>query len=600
ALFRRPVPAQDSLGALPGAPAFMAAARTVSVLRWALSSVEQERMVLAWRARLEGGWTSPFTTATFGPQGEILPVDSARARAAALLTADFLYRTRSPGTLAAIARAMPGTATWDEVFQAALPQLPLMVEAQAAQEAGIPGGPTPNGVAGLERSPVRAEWLHRRPANENAVFARVSGSPYPVLVQVSGETTSTGQQHVPLECAPARSEIDIQGEWLQVGYRLRATHISIQHLGLPLSIDAAPPDTIAYLQEAEGERGEPAHLVALRSDGSTVRIADLGRPASAVSANLMRSIGSPPLLLEVRLAGCIATWLIHADPLAGTADWWLMPQSERVELVWRPDRGDILRFQTSFPSQPGSTAESTWQYMQLTAESGTPISQQTELPAEFWPWGWSAALQRLVVMDQVSRVGLVDLDGAEETIWYDLYGEFLWLAPPGSTEAPWFVYVARTGVAGDDSSMLRLLNLATGSDTLLLQSAEGEGFGWPAWSPNPDAQQLVVAVGPVTDDPLSAGPLVGPLLPMRLLVVRPDQPGFATVATEFAEDERLISPPVVCADGSLLYTVAKNSRAFTRLHAPGSKPLVVGEPSQRPLFPRACPGPSPTTSRGAH
>ncbi|HYN88269.1 MAG TPA: hypothetical protein VER55_07055 [Ardenticatenaceae bacterium] len=586
ALFQRLAPVQDAASSLPGAPSFFAAASTVSATRWALSPPEQERMVQRWRGQLEHGWVSPFTSAVFDGPERVTFAYTAAARVAMLLTADHIERAHGSETLTTMTRKLRRAATWDEVFQATLRQLPIMVEGQVAAEAGIPGGPTAEALARFQGSTLQVNWLPQRAPNASVIFVRVNGTGHPILVDLTGQTEFTGIQNVPLNCLPAQSEVDIQGDWLEVGYRMRANRISVRYVELPLAIDQAPPDTIAYLEEAEGERGQPARLLALRNDGSTVQIGGLGRPASRILASFTRGTGAATLLVDVGLADCNATWLINADPLAGTTNQWLTPQSDRVELIRRPDRGDLLLFQTSFAPQPGSTAgESSWQYTRLIPEGGLLISQQTRLSAELWPWGWSPTTQRLVVVYQDTRVGLVDLGSAQETTWYDLQGALFWVAPPQAAGASWFAYVTRTTTGSEDSYALRLLDLATGADTLVVQGTDGEALGWPAWSPNPADEHLIVAAG--------AGDRRD-LVPMRLLAVRPNPPISVTVAVEFAEDERLISPPVVCVDGRLLYAVQKNDRIFTRLHAPGAEPLVVGERNNRPLFPLACPGVSPT------
>lgn len=209
ALFGRAGPTAAAVNPLPGSERFIAAAKRVAADHWALPAEAQARRAEEWRAQLGEHWISPFFAPWIGSNlphigggrgGAAAAPALEQTNAAALLMADFIYRSHGPEGLAAVIRQLGLAETWDEVFLATLDRPTIALEAEVAAAVGADGGPAFETALRLRRLPdeVRLLPFATDAPGRPYVGIPLTGSTMPVqLVSGSVETTADG---VPLTC----------------------------------------------------------------------------------------------------------------------------------------------------------------------------------------------------------------------------------------------------------------------------------------------------------------------------------------------------------------------------------------------------------------
>ncbi|MCZ7572410.1 MAG: hypothetical protein M5U01_27980 [Ardenticatenaceae bacterium] len=588
-LFQRAGPTALTLSPLPGSDGFVAAAKTVAAMHWALLPEVYAHRADRWRARLGGQWTSPFFPLQITDRGEaVAPSNPEQAAVAALLMADFIDRTGGPQALAAVVRQLLSPAeSWDQVFRGALGRPTITLEGQVAAAAGLGGGPAPEAARQLGHLPLEAKFLRLDSPNGRQLYVKGLPADHPVLVELPADATGSTQDGVPLRCISPHSTLQIEGTWLDVGYRLKAGRLIVRDLALPIALGTPPPDTLAYLIERYVETSQSrATLIALRADGTTAPVAELASAAYSAAPSFVSSGESLSIVFRLELLNCDRPLLIRYDPGDGRISKWLAPPARGLPgtswPVQRAGQQDLLLFQASNQrGRSGPAGERAWQYSVLQRGSPLVVQPLGELESSLQPWGWSAATGRIVAFhfDGALRVGLVDLASRDAT-WFDLPEGQVGIPSRPSVDGRWLAYLTHSPGRSTTFDTLRVLNLVSGEDVVLLQVGADEGLFWATWSANPADDRLLVPAGHIVN---------GELEVTRLLTVRPDQPGGSTVAAEIAAGERLFGDPVLCPDDRILYTVEKDGSFLTRLHPAGAPPITLLQ-ANHPLRPLACPG----------
>lgn len=593
ALFQRAGPEPVTIPPLPGSDRFVSAAKTVAISRWSLPAEAQASRREEWRSRLHGQWLSPF----FGvwiTQGDetVAPAPPQQAEAAALLVADFIHRAAGPQALATVIRELLGAATWDQVFQDTLGRPTITVEGDVVASEGLSGGPPPDVALSLNRLPLATKVLRVDLPSARQLYVGGPSPHQPVLVELPNARDLVSAEGVPLSCISPHSIVDIEGTWLDVGYRLRANRITIRELAMPIVLEPPPPDTIAYLIERFVETSQSrATLVALRAGGTTVPVAELAAAAYSATPFVVTSADSLGIIFRLELPDCDRALLILHDLTHGTDSQWLAPPARRLPgtswLVPRAEQQDLLLFQASTQrTATGPTGRRTWQYSLLKRDNRLVVQPRGDLDPSLQPWGWSAATDRIVAVSpgETLRVALID-PTSQATTWLDLPSGPIGIPSRPSVDGRWLAYLTHSQGRSSTFDTLRALNLVSGEEVTVLRGAADEGLFWATWSANPNDDRLLVPAGRVVN---------GHLEVTRLLIVRATQPGIFSVAAQIAEGEQLFGDPVLCPDDRILYTVETGTRFLVRLHAAGAAPVTVLE-ARHPLRPLACPG--PTTSR---
>jgi hypothetical protein len=294
--------------ALAGAARFVEAARHVSAMRWALSPEEQERLRELWRGQLSRErWFSPFLTA---PQTrrQIDVQNPSRAEASALLAADYIYETGGPEKLAAIVNGTEGAQTWDRLLQQRLGRFAADLDREVAAY-------TWGGVAAVRALdeqasspavavPFQTSGGQSHPDLLGEFYAQVPDADEPILVQTAGADIrlSDGTQ-IPPDCVGFDGPVEVDGDWLDVGTRLRANRITLHEVLPPSEPESAlpPAETIAYLLDTT----PPQTLLALQPDGSTAPLVQVGDHWAATGYG---SSFTTPLPVSPRAGSRHRTW----------------------------------------------------------------------------------------------------------------------------------------------------------------------------------------------------------------------------------------------------------------------------------------------------
>lgn len=560
---------QDSL---PSGGRFLEAARTVAAMYAALTPDERAQMRSVWQESLAGTWTSPF----YSPLTEnVEPLAPAPADAAMLLTVDYIYQHHGSDTLHDIVQRPAAINSWDRVFEHALGMQTLELEDAAAASAGIESMPTslaatrtapPTTATILDIGRSLRRRLHIQPAGtENQLIADVT----PTHVRFT-----PNDLRLELGCVGAGSAIQIEGEWLEAGRRLRATDVSVSHLALPnvFTLHEPPTNTIAYLLD----KPESLKLVALGDDGTRTPILELDDDVSVVEAitPLYAEDGrSVQFMINLRTSSCNRQLTYVYAPGAGITHAWVMHQTIR-EPIWRPEREDFLIVR-------GVSAR-IGHYGVFNVSQDDDVIQ---LNSFLRPYAWSPVTQRLLVEDvrgrqeERSALGLID-PSTGDLHRLNLAGRQRGIADYHLTQnGRWLAYL--TGDSGGSPAPnrlnLRQLDYYLNAIPIGLRANDGLRLKTQRYAPG---NEIVLWAGSVR---------TGQLVPTRLLVLDPEQ-----LTDPIVLDTRTDSPltaSIVCPNGRILYTVTHDvgtTLLERRLSEAESRVLLEDATNLEPI---ACPPP---------
>ncbi|MDH3675165.1 MAG: hypothetical protein OES12_06695, partial [Anaerolineae bacterium] len=415
----------------------------------------------------------------------------------------------------------------------------------------------------------------------------------PVMVELPPELplNVVGGSLLPPECIVPGASVEVDGEWLEVERRLRASQVVIQDIS-PLAIEPAPEDTLAYLVVGElpvqpdpakanvfpSNRSffslnsllVPQSLVAVRQAGTTQLLTPLS-PSQRVVSLPVSTGESAHFLFIVDLPGCDRTWFVHYEPRQGVTGRWLGP-SYPMSWAWRSDRRDLMFFDT----EAGGSGHNIYQTDEMW--SFQPVSRSDTLVSFA---GWNTAVDQLVFIKRAwqgaTGIGFLDpvSGGISRAKIYIHPLRARRLSPNGS----WLAYLTGASNRFDPPYRLELLNLNNLVETTLLQLNDGHAMGPATWSLFLDAPKLAVLTGPLDQDET--------LHPIRLLVTSPDRPETYLTVTEVTVDDRLAAP-AFCADGRLIYRIDHEGRYKLMRQKPGQDAELLLTLDQ-PFQPVACP-----------
>ncbi len=598
ALLRRAGLAEpEPRSSLPGASRFIVAAQTVIAAELALPPETRTALSDTWQARLRKGWVSPFFADLLAPD----KADSLlQARWSAYLTAEYIYRLEGLDTLAGILQELPAADSWDPLFQTRFNRSTVALEQEVAafvrgsepgsafsaqSELGLAPADLP-----LQTTLLKLEELE--PTNLRAsVEPPAPAGPVWVEIPPNLPFQTPAGDSLPSGCLVPGAALEIEGRWLEAERRLQASRVTVSQV-IPLTIQPAPADTIAFLVEGEppaepdvaaahifpsnrsffiaDELLWPQALVALGQDGTIQPLTPLSSTLRMVPLPVA-SGGTAHFLFILDLPGCERSWFVHYDPQQGIIGQWLgLPPP--MKWVWRADRQDLMFF-NSRTDGPGHRIYGTDDRLspQPVSQTGTPVSFA----------GWNVKREQLVFIRRAwvgaTGIGLLDPDsGAMQRAKVYVYPlRARRLSPNGD----WMAYLTGTRNRFDPPYRLELLGLENLAEISLIELDQGQGLGPAVWSPYLADSRLAALAGPLAED--------GSLRPTRLLVARPDRPGSFRLVAEANAGEQLASP-VFCADGSLLYRAAQDGRYHLKRQQPGL-PADLLFSSDRPFRPVACP-----------
>ncbi|HEX8681712.1 MAG TPA: hypothetical protein VF707_05315 [Ardenticatenaceae bacterium] len=574
--------------ALAGAARFVEAARHVSAMRWALSPEEQERLRELWRGQLSRErWFSPFLTA---PQTrrQIDVQNPSRAEASALLAADYIYETGGPEKLAAIVNGTEGAQTWDRLLQQRLGRFAADLDREVAAY-------TWGGVAAVRALdeqasspavavPFQTSGGQSHPDLLGEFYAQVPDADEPILVQTAGADIrlSDGTQ-IPPDCVGFDGPVEVDGDWLDVGTRLRANRITLHEVLPPSEPESAlpPAETIAYLLDTT----PPQTLLALQPDGSTAPLVQVGD--QQISA-LVRRPGDPArFLLQYQPLGCNWIWLLLYDPTSGVTARWLSPPNLGyvfMEALWpsgADNAQDLLAF--IYPRATSGTY-----YTILHGEGQTLVEPEGELPGNVYPVGVQADSDRIVMMSWgEGRVELLDPASGEMESPIELSSSFI-TGIDLSADGRYLTYVpaAQPGAAAPASEplepALRVLDLTTGEE-------ETFSFGSEViynWMGNHLGDKVLMVVG-------SNGSTGVPMAGSRLLLLDPANPNEQQAVAVLGAGEE-IPWAFSCGENRVLYALGRDispteTEWQVRLWNPADGSTTTLLQADHLLQPLACP-----------
>lgn len=568
---------------LPGSRRFLLAAHRVVAGRLMLTPDSQADLVDFWRKQLGEQWTSPFFAESIYPDSPSLPH---KVDVAAQLTANYIYQSAGPATLATIIYQLPLSDSWDGLFQATVGQPTMALEAQAAASAGINTSTDqfaeiPLPLAGtLQQANVARTGGH-------SLYLNLPNQKEPLLVEMPADVSlsTPGGIDVPGGCVPPGSEIRVNGEWLEFRRRLRAKQVIIQNLA-SFTIEPAPVDTVAYLIEGElpysqnnqifpgtksylvaGNLPQTQAMLALRRDGTLHQLANL-TPEQQLWPLPVTDEQGPHFLVIQTLANCERRWFSHYRPRQGIVGQWLAPPAP-VQWAWRADKQDIL-FVKQTDDLVGHDVFETEQPM-MTNLLGQIRGSLTVL-------GWNSTAEQLVVASSwfgETYIGLYDMQA----------GQIVPLVRPRfqplrsrtlSPNGHWLVHLAGVKNFFGPPDRVDLLTMLDDSEARLVQLGDNEGLADPTWSLYVDNHSLALLSGPVRQDDT--------LDPSQIIVASPDVPGDHSIVVQAAEGEQL-SAPVFCGDGSLLYRTEQAGHYHLKRQTPGlrAKTLLTLDFPFKPL-----------------
>lgn len=381
----------ESSTPLPGAARFMIAVRTITALRWALPPDEYQRLLAQWQTEAtELAWQSPFFTLAppmIDPFGR-KPEDTTMLR-----VADTFLGTLQENPSISILELMGSVATWDEFFVATTGYTTVELEARA-------GGGTPAALPfPLEASSL---LLQEYPLTGAGIAVQTTAQRHPIVVEGLDGATFTlpnGETWDP-HCLSLFGEFAIEGEWLEKGRRLVASHITLPtSITLPAHfLTVAPPtDTVAYLAGGADTLMPSSDglnsIVAITATGERQQVLMNGGPLPlrlGVAPSPWLASGSTEgilLTLDSSTEGCSGHWLIRFVPSEGITGAWLYRPSGNNVMLWDDLSGRGLLIYQEI--QTGPSGEQGMPYWWL--DEGEP--QLLGLPDGVLPYGSSYALR---------------------------------------------------------------------------------------------------------------------------------------------------------------------------------------------------------------
>lgn len=578
AITDRALASEPPASGLPGGTIVANAARRVIAEHWARGDIPEADLA-SGRATLADGWLSPFldyppASDTFGRQG-----------AAALLLAEYLYQTYGANALAGIVKRLPQANTWDEVFQETLGVLTLAIDAGAKSFAQMGSGDDrPDGHPAPPALPIQVELLTVEPDEAGRLWAYDADTESPLLIEL-GPLTSLSLEdgaQLPFSCVGPTSTVEIRGEWLDVGLRMRAERLTLRQAKPPQAFDipAVPDDTIVLLFESPTALMPPS-LVALRSDGSMVEIAPEGFAGGIQHALQVSTIASKAgaplhLLFSPQADACDRNWLLLYNPDRGIVAAWIAPAGQPI------NSGSVLLSEEEMLFVQGlSGSQASTVFKAGETITSDPI-YRSQTPFSFL--GWSEAVDSIVVLgisDGQQKIGVIDA-ASGLVRWLPLASGF---TPDFqlSSDGRWLGYLTTLAKPTTRPGVLRALDLTTGEDRELMRARDRMTFDLAPAPHGLPPRQLLLQIS--RSDPER------PIRP-RIVSISPDQPDAIQPIIAGKEGETL-GLPVYCPDGTLMYQVALANGAFElRVQQPAQIPAVLSK-SSRPRWPLACTGTIP-------
>jgi len=576
---------------LPGGDRFLAAVQTVTAMRLLFSPETESSLLTIWRNQLKGGWVSPFFAELLPPAGDApLPVSlETQAKAAALLTADYIYRLNGLEALPAILELLPGAASWDAIFEPLLGRSTLALELAAARYGRV----KEERLAALSRDyelfipplPLMATLLELDPiSGGRRLSVTLPDRSEPLLVELGPEAAFETAEGLTLEpdCLGPGASLELYGKWLEQSRRLQAHQVIVRQAA-PIHLEPAPPGSLAYLlidplpgdpmgSLAPDPRsypvapGSPPLLMALQRNR---RLQPLLRQTQELKLfSLPIAAGeSPHFLLQIDLPRCERHWFGHYEPASGLSEQWFSPLP-LMQWVWRPDRpGPIFL-------KRGADRLS---YDIYQDDRVTTFAQAGLSDAPLWFMGWHSPSRQIISVRfrmGEAYLGLIDPGSGQATEIAEPPFHALeahGLSPAGR----WLVYPAGMPALSQPPTRLNLLDLSSASTGQLLQLERQETLRFFSWSPYLARPVLVILTQAQEQRPPGFS---------RLLLARPEQPG---EAIELAAGPWLTGP-IFCSDGALLYRTEGDGRYSLQRQQPGH-PTEILLTLDHPFRPFACP-----------
>ena len=559
---------------LPGAFRFREATQTVLAMDLLLTPTEQARVIDHWRAQLGSHWVTPFLTELIP---EYSPSLAQQAKWTARLTTHHIYTQAGPAPLFSIIQQLPITISWDHLFQNIIERPTYLLEREAAAYAqgNSPVSAVSFGLTKLSSPPKfplsgTILQLDHPLENEPRTYLKLSDPAQLLALDLSLNLPIQTPEGDPLPsgCLGPEAQVAVSGEWLEVGQRLQATTITLQHPAL-LTIGPAPPNTEAYL--LAGEFYNPDAFVALDQQGNLHPLTPLNETVQIFPLPVTDQ-KTTDFLFKFDLPTCGGAWFAHYEPRGGITQYWLMP-FPLAGWTWRTEQQDLILLGRR-EDQPGyNIYQSTVDSLLPTLVGGSPLTQTL--------LGWHTAKEQLISLvaqpEGGRHLGLLDVSSGAEVSSFAYY-----LPLRGRRVSPngeWLAYLVSSATALHPPNRLEVINLSDGSFDALARMPFGQAFLAPVWSSKLDQPQAAALLGPVGPDEYP--------IPNVLMLVTPGQSALPTLVAEAASDE-VFASPVFCINGDLLYR-AERHKAFRLLRqTPGDPPQTLLTFDQA-LHPLACP-----------
>jgi hypothetical protein len=548
------------LPTLPGGTRFLNAAQTIAAMDLILSAEAQQILFESWRMQLDDHWVSPFfvdllydSNPAQREQAQLAEARLVEAELAAYLTVYYIYRSKGIDILPVIIHQLPLANSWDHLFQAILNHSTVVLENEAtlfARGELIPTStPQPRDYLPAPHLPLMTTLLRvdSRQLGGSRLQVGLLAQEEPLIVEAPTRVIFRTRNGVflPSSCTPPGSELEIEGEWLEVGRRLLASRVTVQKIK-PFTIDRAPVDTMAYI--VAGEPGMSRSLAALRPNGRLQHLATLSATLQVMPLPVASSM-QPYFLFMLDSPNCSRSWFVRYQPGQGITGHWLAPLPP-MQWVWRADRQDFLFFR-----RRGDVREH--DIFETDNTLALNLVGVTNRPLIFM--GWNVKAEQLVAAIGGTYIGLLDMpSGGIESLIRPYYQPIR--TPRLSPDGNWLAYMAGVENLFGSPDTLEVFDVIGNSGTILLQAEAGEGLDPPVWSLYLDQLDLAVLTGPIAED--AGRPAT------RLLVTSPEQSDAFQLVAQAAGDERF-AIPVFCADGALLYRVEENGRYHLRRQMPG-------------------------------
>ncbi len=417
---------------VPNYGRFLDATKYVLALRWATSPDEYSTLAQRWRTiALSEPWESPLSSVVSMDES-IDPFVPMPMEARLLAMADEIYAESGAEGLVAVAQALPRVPNWDMAFRNGSNRsaFDLEMAVEGRTDPAVPALPL---TGRLLPSPALAPEQLVTLAPRGAIsHVRVEGSPHPILLEGLEQATLSltlpngDSMSLPNTCIALFPDATLEGEWQEVGLRLRVTHTTITTLFPAHQFDLAPPptDTIAYIGLNDHSQSQPVQftdIAAVRANGSTVPV--LSAPNGGVNlygfypATQTASAGL--LLMPTRIDPiCRAMWVAWYMPEKGIMGQWFIrwdTPNSYPNIRWDPvtNRGLL----TLVPNNGGNALPYWWLTPDTPPVLGDPDGM---IPFVGQPTLLQPGGKALLMVDPVGRdYDLIPLEQEEAVISYN-------------------------------------------------------------------------------------------------------------------------------------------------------------------------------------